>query len=485
MAYTNEQTPEQRAATFRDAGVAMPPATPVSPVMDAGKIGNASSPLVIKPATVPQTPDISTLASFGVPNTDTPVVPPTPTGASSFNDRLNALLGQSKNKATALQNQIGVETAPFNQQLNELNTQIKMHQANSIANQEKAMRSGETLGYASREAQNVQRTDAIEALKLSAIAEGMQGNVALATQHATNAINAKYAQIESDIENTKTQIYDNYDSFTPAEKKRADTALLRLDAQDAFVKNKKADEALNYTTVQTAIKYGLTDQAVMQKIASASSPLEAMQIAAPYLQDEKAQLEIKKLKQDMYYSRLKSEAELKPTSSETQGTVKDVSGLFASNKVGQTTKTLVGTILGVLNAAEDMANNSDGGKFGGISPFNTVLDVKVPFTEIGIPFRQALRSKVGVENTGYINGINLKIQQWASGAALTKQQTEQVAQMTPNKNDTDANVRIKLNNLSNFMQQQIKGSLQAEGIGYEPVKVDLFAPKTLEGIFGK
>ena len=94
-----------------------------------------------------------------------------------------------------------------------------MQQAKAIANQEKAMQQGETTGFASREAQNIARTDAIEALKLSALAEGMRGNIALAESQATQAINAKYAQIDKEIEDTKTNIYNNYDTMTPAEKK--------------------------------------------------------------------------------------------------------------------------------------------------------------------------------------------------------------------------------------------------------------------------
>ena len=119
-----------------------------------------------------------------------------------------------------------------------------------------------------------------------------------------------------------------------------------------------------------------------------------------------------------------------------------------------------------------------------INTVNTLLNIKIPFTEIGLPFREALKSAEGTRNTAYINAINLKVQQWASGASLTKQQIEQVAKLVPMTSDIDTKVREKLNNLVDIMQQQIKGSLQSEGIDYQPQKADLFAQnQTLADIF--
>lgn len=151
-----------------------------------------------------------------------------------------------------------------------------------------------------------------------------------------------------------------------------------------------------------------------------------------------------------------------------------ITNIISNSKIGQTTKTNLANILGVINASEDLSKANQIKGFKGISPLNALLDIKIPFTEIGLPFRQTLKSKEAVKTEGYINAINLKVQQWASGAALTKQQTEQVERFTPKMTDTDEKVRTKLNNLTNFMYTQAKSTLQSEGINYNPDKVNLF-----------
>lgn len=147
-------------------------------------------------------------------------------------------------------------------------------------------------------------------------------------------------------------------------------------------------------------------------------------------------------------------------------------------KIGEGTRTQLGNILGVINASEDLAEIGQAGKFTGVSPLRAILDFRVPlpFTDLTIPlpFRQTFKQKGTASVEGYLEAINLKVQQWASGAALTTAQTEQVGRFTPRVTDTDAKVREKLNNLTNFMLTQAKSQLQTQGITFEPQKVDLF-----------
>ena len=155
----------------------------------------------------------------------------------------------------------------------------------------------------------------------------------------------------------------------------------------------------------------------------------------------------------------------------------------SAKKIGEGTKTQIANILGVINAAEDMAMNNISGEFTGLNPFRSILDFKlgIPWTdkEVAVPFRESLKRKGTIENEEYINGINLKVQMWASGAALTVRQTEQVAQMTPTVNDPDYQVRTKLNALTNFMFTQAKSQLQSQGVTFTPQKVDLFETQDL------
>lgn len=171
-----------------------------------------------------------------------------------------------------------------------------------------------------------------------------------------------------------------------------------------------------------------------------------------------------------------------PTGADINSTI---AAIARDNKLSAGTQTAISPILGVINAAQDLAESNPTGEFKGISPLNSVLDAKIPLVGIGLPFRSSLQSKEGINNEGYINGINLKVQQWASGASLTDAQTKQVEQMVPTKDDTDEHVQEKLNNLVNFMQQQIGSTLATNGIVYKPAKVDLFSGnKSLADIFG-
>ena len=146
-----------------------------------------------------------------------------------------------------------------------------------------------------------------------------------------------------------------------------------------------------------------------------------------------------------------------------------------SKKISAGTKTQMANTLGVVNALQDLATQRQTTGFKGISPFNALLDIQIPFTDINVlPFRESMKSKEAVENRQYLEAINLKVQQWASGASLTKQQTDQVNQFTPRPTDTDEKVRTKINGLANFMMTQVATQLQTEGINFKPEKVNLF-----------
>lgn len=413
----------------------------------------------------------------------------TPTAAQSTQNNLRSDIYKSldflagKDEATLKAEEaagIPVQT----KQLQELSNRFLALRNESLAIplqiQEQFAGTGATEGGAEPIQTSKLRQNAIQSLSISAQAQALQGNIALAQQQVDRAIKLQFEPEERKLQFLKQAYEFNREDLEREDKKKADAMRISIDERTRLLETQKADATAVRNIANTAARFG-ADQGTISKILQTNDPDKAIELAGTFLRDPKDVLELQKLKQDMYYARLKADADLNPTSVQTDGTIDSVSKILGSNKIGAGTKTLVGTIFGVLNAAEDMANNAvanQGGKFPGVNPLNAILDTVVPS-----PIRSALRSQGGTESIGYINGINLKIQQWASGAALTTEQTKQVAEMTPTKNDTDAQVKIKLNNLYNFMQQQVKGSLQSEGINYEPQKVDLFAPKTLENIF--
>lgn len=283
------------------------PVPMVPSVADASAVQSSSPLNLMPPQPVPPVPNVSNLpTSTPSPeatktNVSTPTVPttdPTSSAWKSAFDKVTGLFSQSKNKTADTATAVDTATSPIAKQINDLSTQIQMHQADAIANQEKAMQSGETSGFASREAQNVARTDAIQTLRDSAVLAGLQGNYALAERHATALVDAKYAQIQSDIEEAKTNIYNNFDSFTSSEKKQAEQTLLRLDANDAFVKTQKEeDKAINDIGIKLA-GFGVDTQTI-QKVMNAGSIDEAIALAGSKMQDPKDKVELENIKLDM------------------------------------------------------------------------------------------------------------------------------------------------------------------------------------------
>lgn len=266
-----QQTETQRQAALTAAGVS---ASSLPAPISVSGLQAPQTPLNV------QQPPIAPIPPTGNPTeTKTPEVPVVSSPLISNIETLKAQLAgktldTAATKATA--------TAPYEQQLNQINTQLAMRQAQAIANQEKVMASGGDTSFQAGESQRIARTDAIEVLKLSALQAGLQGNITLAKENAQGAIDAKYGQIEQDIETAKTNIYSNYDTFTASEKKRAQATLLRLDADDAFVREKRADEASVFNLAMKAVELGASID-IVKKIQTAENPDEALSLAGPAL----------------------------------------------------------------------------------------------------------------------------------------------------------------------------------------------------------
>lgn len=125
--------------------------------------------------------------------------------------------------------------------------------------------------------------------------------------------------------------------------------------------------------------------------------------------------------------------------------------------------------IGVMSSLQKFAKDNTEGRFIGAAPI-----------KVAGKLRGGEARSERINNQSAINAINLKVQQWASGASLTEEQTKQVKRLVPDKNDTDFKIREKINNLTQFMQQQVKAELAAKGISYEPTQVDYFAPSATE-----
>jgi hypothetical protein len=148
-------------------------------------------------------------------------------------------------------------------------------------------------------------------------------------------------------------------------------------------------------------------------------------------------------------------------------TVKEsLASLLGSGSISPSTKARISPSLAVLNSVDELANGNIEGKFTGIGVAGRIKE--------GIKGLFGYKDSEAITNAQNIEAINLKVQQWASGAALTDAQTKQVARFTPTLNDRDTTVKSKLNGLYNFMLNQAESDLLTEGINVQFPAVNLF-----------
>lgn len=314
----------------------------------------------------------------------------------------------------------------------------------------------------------------------------LQFAVDIAERRLDRAQRAIDRKIELQLEPLKTQMEftkffyeENKELFNKADERAFQAKIKELD--NLYAEEKETRTAISNIQLEAAKNGVVLPSNVVTELNKAKTITEATSILARNgislqnpLEREKQELELQKLRN-----------EINPQNTFTGGTIDQISNVLSSNKIGQGTKTTIGTILGVINAVEDMAKSNSDGKFTGFNPLAGFTTGFYNTFRPGQPGKPSfLKRDETIANETYLEGINLKIQQWASGAALTEAQTAQVKRMTPVKGDTDRVVKRKLNELTNFMNQQIKGALMAEGITYEPEKVDLFREnQTLAEIF--
>ena len=174
---------------------------------------------------------------------------------------------------------------PLETQLDEISEQIKMLQSQDLAIEAEAEKRGVLQPFVEGEIARAKRQNAIEVLKLSARAAGIQGRISTAERQTKRAVDLEFAEAERDIRVKRQNVIANYDSFTPAQKKRADALLLELDRQDTFVTEQKKNREEVEKVVIKGAEAG-ADNVALEKAEQAKTAVEAAQILAPFLKKE-------------------------------------------------------------------------------------------------------------------------------------------------------------------------------------------------------
>lgn len=247
---------------------------------------------------------ISSPTNFNLPNTPVATPPPitniqdilnrpqspqaTDTKTSDLQSRYLAAISQSGTKAQSLaQEQINQGLPETQKQLADITGQIQQLQASTqqqvLGLQGEGKTAISSVGL-QRQSAKIERENAIKALGLSAVAQTLQGKIALGQQLAQQAVDAKFAPIQQELDYTKAALEMNYENLNRSEKKRADETKLLLDERQRQLDQQKSDTQTILGFMAEASKNG-APALLISRAQQVSSPKEALSILGSYMSD--------------------------------------------------------------------------------------------------------------------------------------------------------------------------------------------------------
>lgn len=302
---------------------------------------------------------------------------------------------------------------------------------------------------------------------LNAQIQAKSGQLQMAQNTVDRAIAIKYEPLLQSLE-TKKMFYEmNKDNLSRADKALLEAKDKQWTLQKTQIEKQMEDEKAIQNLAITASGNGAPAN-VLNKLAKAKTFADAISIGGAYMADpldrsiKAAQLRKLQIENNANDPE-KQQAIINSVVNEKDPT-KLISTFFKVNPKMKTNPA-INDAAAVVSSANELAKTLGGGKVKGYGFFG------------GGFLPEALSSQESVSNRSKIKALNLKVQQWASGASLTKQQTKYVMGMIPEGNDTDATFRNKVNNLTNYMLSDIKGRATTQGGQFEYVPVDLFGAK--------
>lgn len=305
---------------------------------------------------------------------------------------------------------------------------------------------------------------------------GTQGNIALAQDEIDRAVDAKYAPYEEQIAVYKGQIEALLPIVQGQEKKQAEARQRATELADRKIQDEKEKEKQLQTLKLQAAELGATQNEINNlpnnvddAIAKLAPVFAKRNNAITNLSDGRTAL-VNTLTGEVIKTISTKPVDGEINTTKNYAVSKDATDSVYSGKISNQIGDIINSsgfkktqsmtdILGVLVSVETLVEKNKDGNFPGLAP------VRLPSK---LSSKRALQNKQGVE------AINLKVQQWASGAALTEEQTKQVERLTPRKGDTDKQAKAKINGLADYMLGQVKSELVGQGINFDFEETDYF-----------
>lgn len=340
---------------------------------------------------------------------------------------------------------------------------------------------------------------------LNSLALGAQGNITLAESRAKDAVDLKYAPIKDRIATWEAQKKIVEVDATADERKQLAAQQRKYDLLDKEVEDKKKQDLAK----QNILINGSSQNApadLMAKAKNAKTPSEAAMILGQYAGDyyaiEKIKSEIKKNNAEAM--KISNAERTRMQSAGNGGSGGSGTGSGVNGSTGQTPEGAAW----LTNVRNGKAQFSDvPSKFknevslGLASTDNAITNVnkiqptlfkdasaRTNYTNLDSVVRAAsaiknsavdgqyaglgviigtgrdwITSKEGMRNRGFLAALELKTQQWASGASLTESQVALVRKMLPEQNDTDSVVTKKLDSFTEYMNNEKQSVAASQG----------------------
>jgi hypothetical protein len=283
------KNPNEAFQTGTDPALISATYSPQNTPVNVATIGTAPN-ISLPPPPTQTAYDISSLPTVST------LLNPAPTALDTQQTDLQGkLLADTKTLGTKTVAQSTAETAAglpaFNAQLTDINGQLQTLQKENAAiplqiQNDFAGRGATAAGVAPIQNEHL-RNNSIKALGLSAIAQTLQGNVALAQQQANKAVELQFAPVQADIDYLTQALSINKDNLSREDQKRADVLQVQLQDRQRLLDQQKQDKGTILSWAAEAAKNG-ANTVVINQAMQASDPNQALQLLGQYLSDPTA-----------------------------------------------------------------------------------------------------------------------------------------------------------------------------------------------------
>lgn len=358
-------------------------------------------------------------------------------------------------------------------QLDEINNALMVENRN-LANITEKYLNDPSLhgGVGTRLAQKANADSARKQADLLVSQAILQGNVDRALKIAKQKVDDELAPIQAKIDGLIYARDLKKDGWSNAEKTKLDNI---IDKEKSALKETADNKKLGTEMIVKAQGYGATADIIKKAqdiLNNGGTQIDVALTLGKYATDpldrsiKSAQL--RKLNLDNNANDPEVQNAIVNSITNEKDPTKLIANFFKSNPKLKTNQD-INNAAAVVSSINEFSNSLSGGK--NIKGYGFLGGGFLP---------EALKSQKGITNKAMISTVEGKLQQWLSGAALSKAQEKLIEKMIPERNDTDKTVKNKLNQLTNYMLSDIKGRTSAQGATFEYIPVDLFSEKSTE-----